>query len=435
MTELRVAIGQAEITPRIGAPLGGYLGRRQFEALGVHDALYTKALALEGGGEPVLLYSLDLLGLTDDRTARLTERVATACGLARRGIAVACTHTHSGPSTLPLRGMPVVDEGYFDYLSTRVVEAGRRALAGLRPATLLVGTVSSRVGVNRREAGAEGVRLGENPEGLHDDTLLALRFLDSESERTLGVLTAYGCHLTSLGASPLISAEWAGLAMAGLEHDLGSPCIFVNGPFGNVSPRGRDSTWATTGQIADRFRQDSLLALEAASLEPALPVGLVQQDADLPLRPLATEDEVEAILAEAEAALAAPGDEVAQRIWHVRRQYALAVRQARQNGEASDSQRVTLTGLRIGPVALLGMPGEVFAEYSLRLRGEVPFRYSMVLGNVGAEVGYLPTGAAFAEGGYEPTSYVYFGVQGLAPAVEEALLQGARALADRLATL
>jgi len=82
MTDLRVAAGQAEITPRIGLPLGGYPGRRRFEA--------------------------------------------------SASIAVACTHTHSGPSTLPLRGIPLADEGCFDYLGVRMVEAGRQALADRR---------------------------------------------------------------------------------------------------------------------------------------------------------------------------------------------------------------------------------------------------------------------------------------------------------------
>lgn len=434
MTGLRVAISRAEITPRVGAPLGGYLGRPQFEALGIHDALYAKVLAVEGDGRPVLLYSLDLLGLTADRTARLTERVAVSCGVSPRSIAVACTHNHCGPSTLPLRGIPLVDEGYFDYLGTRMVEAGRQALAGLTQAALFVGTVSSSVGVNRRKPGVGGIQLGENPDGSYDDTLLALRFVDPRGDRTLGVLTAYGCHLTSLGEGPLISAEWAGMAMASLEQDLGCPCMFMNGALGNVSPRGRDSTFVRAALIADRFREDSLRALEVGTTESGLPVGLIHHDISLPLAPLATEEEIAAILASAEKALAADAD-VDGRIWHVRQQHALAVRRARQNGAGTDDQKATLTGLRIGPVAFLGMPGEVFAEYGPRLRGEAQFRYVVVLSNVGTDVGYLPTQEAFAEGGYEPTSYVYFGVHRFAPGMEEVLVEGARALADRLATL
>jgi len=89
--------------------------------------------------------------------------------------------------------------------------------------------------------------------------------------------------------------------------------------------------------------------------------------------------------------------------------------------------------LRIGNVALVGVPGEAFAEYGIKLRQNSPFRYTMVLGNVGAEMGYFPTAVAFAEGGYEPTSYVFFCEQGYSPAIEEALLGRARMILGDLA--
>lgn len=432
MAELRLGMAAADITPAIGTPLGGYLGRPRFEAMGIHDSLYAKVAALQGDGGPVLLYSLDLLGLTEERTARIAEQVAKACGVAAGDTVVACTHTHSGPSVVPLRGIPAVDEGYFDYLATRMTEAGRAALQELRPASLLVGSVQSATGVNRRAATDGAISLGENPEGPYDDQLLVLRFLEAESERTLGVIVSYGCHLTSLGASPLISAEWAGLAMAALERDLGCTCMFLNGPIGNVSPRGRDSTWARTGQIADAFRADCRRALSEAAPEAGLPLATAQQPVELPLAPLAPQAEVAATLAEAEATLAARGEELSKRSARVQRDYALAAERCRREACQQERQAVTLTGVRIGPVAFLGMPGEVFAEYSLRLREEVPFRYSTVLSNVGAEVGYLPTRAAFEEGGYEPTSFVYFGVQGLDPTVEDVLFAGGRALANTL---
>ena len=73
----------------------------------------------------MLLFTLDLLGLTQERAASIAEAVGRACGLPSGQVVIACTHTHSGPSTLPLRGMPYVSEGYFDYLTAQMVRAGR----------------------------------------------------------------------------------------------------------------------------------------------------------------------------------------------------------------------------------------------------------------------------------------------------------------------
>lgn len=139
MAQLRMSMASAEITPSIGTPLGGYLGRPRFEAVGIHDPLHAKALALEGDGVPLLLFSLDLLGLTRDRADRLAGSVSRACGLSADRLVITCTHTHSGPSTLPLRGVPMADEGYFDYLQAQVASAGLAAVSRRRPATRIPG--------------------------------------------------------------------------------------------------------------------------------------------------------------------------------------------------------------------------------------------------------------------------------------------------------
>jgi hypothetical protein len=102
---------------------------------------------------------------------------------------------------------------------------------------------------------------------------------------------------------------------------------------------------------------------------------------------------------------------------------------------AEETRAAELVGLRLGPVALIGLPGEAFAEYALWLRQGSPFPYTMVLGNAGYELGYFPTAAAFGEGGYEPTSFVFFCDQGYAPEIEGVLLDGARQILARLTSV
>jgi hypothetical protein len=436
MAQLRVGFSRAEITPSIGTPLGGYLGRPQFYAIGIHDPLYASAIALEAGTREVLLFSLDLLGLTPERSLALSQAVARAAKLPQEAIVIACTHTHSGPNTLPLRGIPDVAEEYYDYLEERLKQAGLAALRRLRPARLQVGAGKSDVGANRRAPAQNTIQLRENPSGTYDDTLLVLRFVDADFQDPLGLVAIYGCHLTALGASNmLISAEWAGLAMRSLEQEFAHPCVFLNGAFGNVNPRGRDETWQRTEQIAAQFAADCKRALAAATPEPELPLCLVRRTVQLPLAPLAAEEEIHRMLAEANAVLeASPADEISRRLAAVRRAYAQAVQERRISCTWEESRPAELVGLRIGSVALLGMPGEVFAEYAIWLRQGSPFRHTMVLGNVGYELGYLPTAAAFAEGGYEPNSYIFFCEQGFSPAIEGVLLEAGRSILAELAT-
>jgi hypothetical protein len=55
-------------------------------------------------------------------------------------------------------------------------------------------------------------------------------------------------------------------------------------------------------------------------------------------------------------------------------------------------------------LAIVGLPGEVFAELGLDLRARSPFAHTLVLGLANEAIGYVPTRRACDEGGYEPTS-------------------------------
>jgi hypothetical protein len=55
-------------------------------------------------------------------------------------------------------------------------------------------------------------------------------------------------------------------------------------------------------------------------------------------------------------------------------------------------------------VALVGLPGEIFADLGLDLRQRSPFRHTLVTGLANEAIGYVPTRDAYEEGGYEPAA-------------------------------
>jgi hypothetical protein len=57
----------------------------------------------------------------------------------------------------------------------------------------------------------------------------------------------------------------------------------------------------------------------------------------------------------------------------------------------------------IGRVAFVGIPAEYFVEHGLRIKQESAPRHALVVGEANGMVGYVPTRAAFAHGGYETT--------------------------------
>jgi len=62
--------------------------------------------------------------------------------------------------------------------------------------------------------------------------------------------------------------------------------------------------------------------------------------------------------------------------------------------------------LGMGPIILVGEPGEVFSETSVRLRTRLRLRgyeVPLLVSYANGSLGYLPEPEAFDEGGYEPT--------------------------------
>ncbi|MDQ3699617.1 MAG: hypothetical protein M3442_01710, partial [Chloroflexota bacterium] len=74
-------------------------------------------------------------------------------------------------------------------------------------------------------------------------------------------------------------------------------------------------------------------------------------------------------------------------------------------GWTGEHKTTEVQALAIGDdLAVVGLPGEVFAELGLALRERSPFRHTLVLGLANEAIGYVPTRRAYQEGGYEPTS-------------------------------
>jgi hypothetical protein len=57
--------------------------------------------------------------------------------------------------------------------------------------------------------------------------------------------------------------------------------------------------------------------------------------------------------------------------------------------------------LRIGDLALVGVPGELLVELGLDIKARSPFAQTMVMYLANDSIGYIPGRSAFEGGGYE----------------------------------
>ena len=104
---------------------------------------------------------------------------------------------------------------------------------------------------------------------------------------------------------------------------------------------------------------------------------------------------------------------------------AEAMRMCRlENGP--DNFILPLTALRIGGVALVGIPGEPFTDIGVAIKETPGFDMIMPTALTGGDAGYFPVQSAYDEGGYEARSSSY------RPGVAEKLVTRAQELLEEI---
>ncbi|HAZ61986.1 MAG TPA: hypothetical protein DCZ72_00005, partial [Armatimonadetes bacterium] len=205
--------------PPLPVHLVGY--SRERRTIEVADELAARALVLEADGQRVALLSAELLWLEHGQVETIRAQIAALCGLEPGAVMVACTHTHSGPDTLGWYDYAPLDEAWLATLLRQLAGCVWLACQRLRPvrAERVEGTLP--VGICRRLRTENGMVIGQNPDGLYDDSAVGLRLLDEAGGLYASVVSA-GVHPTSQGAEePLVSADWPGVMCRLVERELG----------------------------------------------------------------------------------------------------------------------------------------------------------------------------------------------------------------------
>ena len=68
------------------------------------------------------------------------------------------------------------------------------------------------------------------------------------------------------------------------------------------------------------------------------------------------------------------------------------------SGQPIDTE---VSALRVGDLAIAGMPGEIFTSLGLEVRATSPFRHLLLAEQANDYVGYIPPQEAYEQGGYE----------------------------------
>jgi hypothetical protein len=286
-SELNVGFAEAEITPKAGDKekpvyMAGFGHDRVAD--GVHDPLMTRAVVLKDGDRKIALVSVDLVGFFHLNVTRIREQLA---GL--HYVLVSSTHNHEGPDTVGLWGKNPftsgVDKDYINSVEEKIVKAIKDADGAAKPVQATIGVAQA----------PELLHDGREPYIKHDE-LVALRFTDSKTDKTAGLIVQWNCHPETLDSkNKQLSADFVGYTVNHLKEKHQCPVVYLTGTVGGLMTSlhveikdsdGKvlnDGTFEKTAEYGKQVGKLADKALEKAKPLKLTPLEAKTRDVFLPL--------------------------------------------------------------------------------------------------------------------------------------------------------
>ena len=408
----KAGAAKIKITPPLGLEMSGFAHKERM-ACGKDSELYARALVLSDNNTKVGIASCDLLFLEKRYTNRICKKVENETGIPAKNIMICATHTHSGPrisSHLFGKTLPVKNKTYtkkvVDLISKSIISATKNL------AEADVGIGSSQM--------VDG--FGENSRYLLEDGTIALVdfardeivrptgpvdpevgviYVRGQDKRTIAILYNYSCHPCTYAENRYF-ADYPGITSDLLEKKFGGIAIFTPGACGNIHPveawLSEDALLKYSNAVERNGKQlahkisDIIQGIKVYS---KMEIDSLKEEVSVPLRKFTRleEEDMRKILDHQNFSR-----EIKEKILATY-QYEFKWLKKRYK----NSVNTLLQVVRIGNSLLVGIPGELFVEFGLKIKRELNERnYKVFIVELANDwIGYIPTAQAFKLGGYQ----------------------------------
>jgi hypothetical protein len=424
--QLLAGAATAVITPPLGVSLCGHMIDRAAE--NIHEELHARSLVLDNGETKLALVVLDLIAASKEWLSEIKHQISSFTGIPMAHILISCTHTHSGPTPVPVF-QSNVEKDYLRWAGPRVADSVRVAVQRLQPARIgwAVGR-EDRVVFNRRYFMKPGARLPSplpgvenrvlmNPGELNpaidrpagpidpDVAVLAVQKAEHADGQPLAVYASYALHYVGGNPAGDVSADYFGL-VAELLHDLtGGPRhdpqqpfvpLLANACFGDINnidvrkklkqPYYYHQLYEVAGMVARAVHE----AWRGIKYRDWVPLSVREKTLELAVRKPA-------------AAEVRQAREVLERAPQgpLRQLTDVYARETVQLAEWPERFKTPVQVFRIGDLGLCALPGEPFCQTGLDIKAHSPLKPTIMVGMANDYAGYLPTEEQHALGGYE----------------------------------
>lgn len=400
---LQAGFARVEVTPPLGTALTGYFEDRISD--GILDPIQLNALAVSLDDEAILVITGDFMYMDEVALTGYRKAIAAELPVEEDHILLQSVHQHTSTTAGP--SGPTSQE--YQYILTRkYCDAARMALDDLCEAKVSIAEQETAEPISfirrfRMKDGSTQTNPGFfNPEilepiGEADNTVRLVKF-----ERKDGgdiALVNFATHPDVIGGNRF-SADWPGFVRRMTEAEIpGTHCILLNGCQGDTNHfdvfHGNPYKGYEQSRYMGRVITDTVLQI----WNRTEPVAVDTISAQVVMKRTPTNrNGIERI-------------EECRELAELMKQGLLPdtynmgdrgeIRRIAEMEDAMLVQKIPVTVIGLGPIAILGYGGEPFTEYARIPRAEVPELFLLTACLANGSEGYLPSASAFAEGGYE----------------------------------
>ena len=409
----RAGASTVNITPSHGPSWGGRpLVRNESE----DSDLLAHAVVFTDGAKTGALVSADLTMIDRGHFLDIRKKIAGRSGIPPNHISIAATHTHVAPG-LARAWMATRDDdpdpAYSEWVTERLADAVYEAKGRLRPAVMAAGNTPTKgLTFNRRylrpDGGIDMVfsedRDPSNPPAGPADPELGYWLFEEPDGAPIALVTSFSVHNHVAGGSPVagrpdpeffhrdIGGRLGDAVRSRLESDI--PTVYLCGASGDASWQDPDvpppldgdaAAWRIGSALADAFLAD----VDARERRPIRDLRFASRVMKIPDRPLS-----ESRFCDDYCRGGGEGMQEFDRArWRAEEE---AIRKL-----GSTSCEVEVGAISMSGTAMSSNPAELFVEFGLEIKQRSPFDVTLISQLTNGWCGYVPTEAAFEQGGYE----------------------------------
>jgi neutral ceramidase len=363
-------------------------------ARGQEGALRCVATVLQKQGTTLALVACDVLMMTRQTLDPVVAEIERSTGIPAANILINCTHTHHAPSTMRVHDYGV-DTNFTAQVQKGIVRAVREALKKSTDARFSFALGEEKeVGRNSRVLLDDGqiYWIGPRtnfvrPTGPFDPELPVLSFRSAAENKLIALIFNHSTHSIGVNEPGKRSPSIYGVAAQSLEKEMGGVVTFLEGASGsthNLELSGPECIARIHGSVKETLgrlqeRPVSSLAGGKSSLK-------------FKVRHFDEKAEEEAVQRYCRKYAPASAEVIAGVFRKMRQELA---------SQQGQERETWVQAVRIGDVAIVGVPAEYFTQLGLDIKNRSPFRHTYIAELANDWIGYLPNYEGHKLGGYQ----------------------------------